>query len=80
MAVDLEKLSDFRNGQKGILRLIDDDVIATKLMSMGMLPGKTIELVRRIPFGGGIYIKVEDMLMALRLVEAQHILLEVFWI
>ncbi len=77
MSSEIGKLSDFKDGQKGVLKSIDDDVIATKLISMGMLPGKIIELVRRIPFGGGIYVKVEDMLMALRIVEAEHILVEI---
>ena len=76
MASEISKLSDFKDGQKGILKSIDDDAIATKLISMGMLPGKIIELVRRIPFGGGIYVKVEDMVMALRIVEADHIIVE----
>ena len=44
---------------------------------MGILPGKVLKLIRRAPFGGGLYIKVADCNIAVRDVEAQNILIEI---
>lgn len=49
--------------------------IAGKLMAMGILPGTTIKVIRRAPFGGGCYIKADNMLLALRKDEACSIVL-----
>ncbi len=46
-----------------------------KLLAMGVLPGKTIELVRKSPFGGAWYVKIDGQSMALRVNEAQTILI-----
>jgi ferrous iron transport protein A len=70
-----EVLSDLKVGGEGKIHKYTDDVIASKLLSMGVLPGKSVRLVRRIPFGGGLYIKVEDHNIAVREEEAKNIVL-----
>lgn len=72
----LESLSNLKDGEKGTIRHFTNDHIAGKLLSMGVLPGKSIRLVRRLPFGGGIYIKIENQSIALREDEAKSIVLE----
>ena len=72
----LESLSNLKDGEKGTIRHFTNDHIASKLLSMGVLPGKSIRLVRRLPFGGGIYIKIENQSIALREDEARSIVLE----
>ena len=47
------------------------------MLSMGILPGKFLKLIRRVPFGGGLYIKVEDSNIGIRDNEAQNILIEI---
>jgi Fe2+ transport system protein FeoA len=70
-----EVLSDLKVGKEGKIHKYTDDVIASKLLSMGVLPGKSVRLVRRIPFGGGLYIKVENHNIAVREEEAKNIVL-----
>jgi ferrous iron transport protein A len=69
-------LAQLQIGAVGILRSYTDDHIASKLLSMGLLPGKSVWLVRRAPFGGGFYIKVAERSFAVRADEAEAILLE----
>jgi len=44
-------------------------------MAMGVLPGSRVELCRRAPFGGGWYVKVDNLLLALRQHEIDSIVL-----
>jgi ferrous iron transport protein A len=44
-------------------------------MAMGILPGTSIKVIRRAPFGGGCYVKADNMLLALRKDEACSIVL-----
>jgi ferrous iron transport protein A len=76
LMVKLQILSTLKEGEVGIIRQFTDDKMASKLLSMGILPGKLLRLVRRVPYGGGLYIKVEDCNMAVRDYEAQNILVE----
>jgi ferrous iron transport protein A len=47
-----------------------------KLMTMGMLPGSLVELVRKASAGKTFFIKVNGFGMAVRKNEAANILLE----
>jgi ferrous iron transport protein A len=73
-----ETLDNFKEGEIGIIHKFTDDKMASKLLSMGVLPGKSLRLVRRVPFGGGLYIKVDACNIAVREAEAQQIVLEIF--
>jgi ferrous iron transport protein A len=72
----LEAVSNLKEGETGIVHHFTNDRMASKLLSMGILPGKSLRLVRRIPFGGGIYVKVDDQSIALRDFEAMNIILK----
>lgn len=43
---------------------------------MGILPGTQIEVIRSAPFGGGCYIKADNLLIALRKSEACSIVIQ----
>ncbi len=73
----LETLSKVKVGTCGTIREFTNDHMASKMLSMGILPGKVLKLIRRAPFGGGLYIKVGDCNIAVRDVEAQNILIEI---
>lgn len=68
-------ISALRRGAVGFINKFTDDEVAQKLMSMGILPGTRIELVRRAPLGGGCYIKADNLLVALRTEEAARVIL-----
>lgn len=61
-------------GDTGFVSHFTNDRIAGKLMAMGILPGSAIKVIRRAPFGGGCYIKADNILLALRKDEACTIL------
>jgi len=53
------------------------DIVATKLMSMGLLPGSELVIIRKAPFGGGFYIKLlENCCIALSSEEANSLILK----
>lgn len=62
-------------GKKGMIIGFSDDYIAKKLMSMGIIPGTSIEYIRQAPFGGTCYVKADNLTLALRKDEAAGILL-----
>jgi len=70
-----KQLAKLRSGAKGLVRQISNPAIASKLMAMGILPGTSIQLVRKAPFGGGCYVKADNLLVALRKTEACSIIL-----
>ncbi|MCB0631036.1 MAG: FeoA family protein [Saprospiraceae bacterium] len=49
-----------------IISHFTDDQVAGKLMSMGVLPGSEIRLIRKAPFGGGWYVQIDRQILALR--------------
>jgi ferrous iron transport protein A len=66
-------LSGLLDGQGGVIHQYTNDVIASKLLSMGILPGRSLKLVRRLPFAGGFYVKFDNQTLALRHEEAENI-------
>jgi len=70
------KLSELKIGQKSTVQSFADSQMGGKLMSMGMLPGSLVELVRKASAGKTFFIKVNGFGMAVRKNEAANILLE----
>ena len=70
------RLSELKIGQKRIVESFEDSQMGGKLMTMGMLPGSLIELVRKASAGKTFYIKVNGYGMALRVSEASKIFLK----
>jgi ferrous iron transport protein A len=69
-------LSQFKVGQQGIIRGYDDPLIAGRLMTMGLLPGKEVQLVRKSIMGECFYIQSETMVLAIRRREGEKIQIE----
>ena len=70
------RLSTLRKGNKGTVTRIADELIAGRMMAMGVLIGSEITMIRKAPFGGAFYVKVDNLLIALRKTEANSILLK----
>lgn len=62
-----------RLGETAMIVRFDDERVASKLTSMGMMPGSDIQIVRKAPFGGGFYVKIDGVNMALRASEISKI-------
>jgi ferrous iron transport protein A len=70
-----KQLNGSVHARSGLVSHFTDEEIGGKLMAMGILPGSRIELVRRAPFGGGWYVKVDNNFIALRKQEAACIIM-----
>lgn len=70
-------LSNIKAGGIGRIDHFTDELIAGKLMTMGVLPGSKVQVVRIAPFKGGFYLKVDGSNMVLRKQEADNIVLMV---
>jgi Fe2+ transport system protein FeoA len=68
------RLSDLRIGTLAVLDHFPVSPLHRKMLSMGMLPGQQISVVRKVPLRGSLYVKVNDRLIALRFREAQNIM------
>ena len=53
-------------GEKKWITGFSDDVLAGRLLELGVLPGKVLEVVRSAPFNGAYYVKVDGHAIALR--------------
>lgn len=53
-----------------------NDQMASKLMSMGVLPGSQISLIRKAPLGGAWYVRVDNKVIAMRAKEIHCIILQ----
>ncbi len=61
-------------GRPGRIVQFADEQVGSKLMAMGILPGSRITVIRRAPFGGGYYVRVDNLVLALRKQEMENIL------
>lgn len=61
--------------RKGIISHFSNELIAAKMMAMGVLPGSKIEFIRKSPFGGACYLKIDHQYMAVRIQEAACIVI-----
>ncbi|MBK6544261.1 MAG: ferrous iron transport protein A [Saprospiraceae bacterium] len=49
-----------------------DPVLAARLITLGIYPGKTLKIIRKAMFGGAYYIEVDQCHFALRENEIQQ--------
>ncbi|RMG77918.1 MAG: ferrous iron transport protein A [Bacteroidetes bacterium] len=69
-------VTQLQKGISGKVTQFTDDLIASKLMSMGILPGSRVEVIKIAPFNGGFYLKVDGNNLAVRAIEAANIVVE----
>ncbi|MBK8701365.1 MAG: ferrous iron transport protein A [Saprospiraceae bacterium] len=67
---------DLKVGQNAIIRQFVDHEATCKLLCMGLVPNARVELVRKAPFGGALYIRMEHHLIAMRESEAASVEIE----
>lgn len=62
--------------QKAIISDFDIDIIPLKLIEMGCLPGNKVELLQIAPFGGPLFLNINESFLAIRLETASQIRVE----
>ena len=70
------KLSQLKPGQRAIIKHFNNEEIHLKLMEMGCLPGETISIEKKAPWGDPISILVSGYQLSLRMNEAEKIIVE----
>ena len=66
-------VADLRNGQRGVIREFQNDMLPIKLLELGCLPGSEVELVQVAPLRDPIYINVNGSHIAIRREMARQI-------
>ena len=49
-----------------VIQSILHEALALRLLTLGIYPGKKIELIRQAPFNGACYVQVDDSVYVLR--------------
>jgi ferrous iron transport protein A len=67
-------LSSLEPGESGVVIHLDlEKEVEAKLLEMGVVPGETVRLIRRAPFGDPLEIELLGFRLALRRSEASRI-------
>lgn len=72
----MTSLDQLQKGQKAVISSFKNESLSTKLIEMGCLPGETITLSKKAPFGCPFAIRVAGYELSLRKEEASTILVE----
>lgn len=70
-------LNLLQKGQKALICEFEIDNVPLKLLEMGCLPGNTVELIQRAPFGDPLFLCVNGSNLAIRIETAAHISIEI---
>jgi len=71
------KLCDLKVGKKAILESFGVSQLHMKMLSMGVTPGQSIAVVRKLPLEGNLYIRIDGRSLAMRHEEAHQILVRI---
>lgn len=69
-------LAQLKKGQKAIVRLFTNDLLSSKLIEMGCLPGEVVTLSKTAPMGCPIAILISGYELSLRREEADSVQIE----
>ena len=71
------KMSELKPGDKGlVLKVENTGEAARRLMDLGLHKGAAFKVVRRAPMGDPMEIKIRGSLLALRMKEAEFVVVE----
>ncbi len=70
-------LNLLQKGQKALICDFEIDDVPLKLLEMGCLPGNTVELIQRAPFGDPLFLCVNGSNLAIRIDTAKQISIEI---
>jgi ferrous iron transport protein A len=72
----MESLDHLKIGQKAVIRSFGNEVLSSKLIEMGCLPGETVSLSKTAPFGCPMAINIAGYELSLRKDEAASVFIE----
>ncbi len=68
---------DLKTGQIALVKQFSDFEATCKLLTMGLVPNARVELIRKSPFGGAFYVKLDNHIIGMRAVEAASVEIEI---
>ncbi len=68
--------STYTTGTSGTIERFTDENLAGKLLDIGVRPGSRLAIVRKSPFGGCWYVKIDRHCLALRKQELACIMIK----
>ena len=71
----MRTILDLNRGESAKVVKFVDESLSCKLLTMGILPDAKITLVRKAPFGGAYYLKLNGHNLAVRENEAASIII-----
>ena len=69
-------LADLKKNERAVIKELKPGGVTTRLLSFGCIPGKSVGINYKAPFGGPICVSVNGSLLAMRKSEAKTILVE----
>jgi Fe2+ transport system protein FeoA len=66
-------IADMSVGQSAIIHHIDVSNYSTRMLTMGLIPGKIIKILRMQPWNGSIYLELDKHFLGIRREEASLI-------
>jgi ferrous iron transport protein A len=70
-------LAELKKGEsRTVVAVRGEEIVARRLMEMGLIPGVSVSMVKSAPFGDPIEIRVRGYSLALRRNEAETVELE----
>lgn len=69
-------LSALGKGKKAIIQSFSDPDTGLKMIELGCIPGREIQMVRKAPLGDPMAVLCAGTLVSIRRLEAHHILIE----
>ena len=72
----MSTLAQLKHGEKAIIRSFTNQVLSSRLMDMGCLPGEIITLSKTAPFGCPLAVTIAGYELSLRKDEAESVLID----
>ena len=70
------RLSELQVGEKAFVESIQDEFLEQQLLEMGVTPVQLIEVERKSPFSDPIAVVVSNLLISIRLSDADNIIVK----
>jgi ferrous iron transport protein A len=71
-----KSIAQLRIGEYATITDFDNNVVPLKLIEMGCLPGNSVVLLQKAPFGDPLFLNINDSLLAIRLETAKNIFID----
>lgn len=72
-----KSVAQLKRNEKGKILRFTDQVLASRLVAMGILPNSEVQMLGKAPLRGGLYLRFDNQRVALRIEEAKSIVVSI---